>query len=515
MGRPADYEWTPLGLDTDPVPGDPASIGQESQHLAAVAKQISSQVDALRKIANDNVECGKHAEVIRSSANDLADQLDKVVGRYQKVSSALSGWIPELEQAQSMSVQALDQAEGPYKQLNQTVALPAGSSLTAQQAQAVQSYHTAMNKAQNELDTAKALLTRATTLRDNSASHYAGLINSACDDGMKDSWWDQFKDWVSQYAGIIKDICTVLEYIATILAVIALFIPGLDIIVILGIAVTALALLGRTLLAATGNGSWFDVALDAFALVTFGGGKIAGKLMAGTLETTEDVARSLIQTERDSSLLGKAGNLLGKASDLVEGSSVLKSAAAGLDHLGLGKAAEALTGMAGKAAGALDKASVTLLEKASPSLETTLKTVSEEVKPLETALYGGEEESLTMARKMTAIAARFPESTEITQLSGKFNTLLNMQRGLFGAANAADQGDKWAGGFSWYGQSGETPIASVSIPGTEPYNNLKESWTTEGGFSTGVADGIVNVAAVTAPPIGLPAEAFRFALSEW
>jgi hypothetical protein len=53
---------------------------------------------------------------------------------------------------------------------------------------------------------------------------------------------------------MIKDICAVLEVIATILAV-ALFIPGLDIIVALAIAVTALALAGRTLLAATGNGS--------------------------------------------------------------------------------------------------------------------------------------------------------------------------------------------------------------------------------------------------------------------
>jgi hypothetical protein len=101
MGRPADYEWRPLGLDTDPVPGDPASIGQESNHL----------------------------------------------------------------------VQALDQAEVPYKQLNQTVILPSGSNLTAQQQQAIQNYHTAVNKAQNELDAAKALLAKATTLRDNSASH--------------------------------------------------------------------------------------------------------------------------------------------------------------------------------------------------------------------------------------------------------------------------------------------------------------------------------------------------------
>lgn len=482
MGRPAGYQWQPLGLDSDPVPGDSGRISQEAQHLSSVASQITSQVAALRKIAGDNVECGQHAEVIRSSAGDLADQLDKVVGRYQKVSSALNGWIPDLEKAQSMSIQALDQAEGPYKQLNQPVVLPSGNSLTAQQKQDVQNYHTAMNKAQGELDAAKALLAKATTLRDNSASYHAGLINKACDDGVKDSWWDKFKDWVSQYAGIIKDICTVLEIIATILAIVALFIPGLDIIVILGLAVTALALIGRTMLAATGNGSWFDVALDAFALLTFGMGKVVGSLMKGTLSATEDVAKGLIQAERDASILGKAGNLLGKLSDAVENSSVLKTAITSLDRVGMGKLGDGLSGLTSKFSGFVGKAGVGLLERASPSLEKTLATVSEDVKPLETALYGGEKESLLMSRNMATIVSRFPESPEIVQLSGKFNTLLNVQRGIFGAANGVDQWDKWVGGFSWYGQNGDTPIVNLHFPGTEFYSNYKETWTTEGGL---------------------------------
>ena len=515
MGRPAGYQWEPLGLDSDPVPGDPAQISQEAQHLSSVANQISGQVAALRKIASDNVECGQHADVIRSSAGDLADQLDKVVGRYQNVSSALNGWIPDLEEAQSMSIQALDQAEGPYKQVNQQVVLPSGNNLTAQQKQDVQNYHTAMNKAQGELTAAKNLLNKATSLRDNSASYHAGLINKACDDGVKDSWWDKFKDWVSQYAGIIKDICTVLEIIATILAVIALFIPGLDIIVILGIAATALALIGRTMLAATGNGSWFDVALDAFALLTFGAGKIVGNMMKGAFGATEDVAKGLIQAERDASVLGKVGNALRGVSDAVENSSIVKAAVTGLDRLGLAKFADGLSGIVGKATEALDKVGVAALEKASPSLEKTLAAVSEDAKPLETALYGGEKESLLMTRKMAAIVARFPESPEIAQLSGKFNTWLNVQRGIFGSATGVDQWDKWVGGFSWYGQNGEHPVVDAHIPGTEFYSNFKESWTTEGGISTGLANGIVDTAAVVAPPVGPPMEAFRFSLSEW
>ena len=425
------------------------------------------------------------------------------------MSAALNGWIPELEQAQTWSVQALNQAEVPYQKLNQAVVLPSGSNLTAQQQQAVTSYHTSMKTAQNELDAAKALLNKATSLRDSSGSSTASKINSAIDDGVKDSWWDSFKEWVGHYAGVIKDICTVLEVIATILAVIALFIPGLDIIVILGIAATALALAGRTMLAATGNGSWFDVALDAFALLTFGAGKIVGSLMKGTFAATEDVAKGLIQAERDSSILGKAGNLLGKASDVVENSSLVKAVASSLDHAGLGKLGEGVTSLADKASGLLGKLSVTALEKASPSLEKTLATVSEDMKPLETALYGGEEKSLMMTRNMTAIAQRFPESPEIAQLGSKFNTLLNFQRGIFGSANAADQWDKWAGGLEWDHVNG-TPMGSLHIPGTQFYRDYKESLTSEGGLSTAQANDIVNVLQFT--PAAVPAVGFRAAL---
>lgn len=481
MGRPAGWQWRPLGLDSDPVPGDPQQISEEARHLAAVAKQITGQVAMLRTIAHSGDEVGKHAEKIRSSAGDLANQLDKVVGRYKKVSSALNGWIPELEKAQAMSIQALNEAEGPYSQLNQQVALPSGPNLTAKQKQQVQDYNNAMNRAQEQLNAALELLSRATSLRDTQGSYYAGLINQACDDAVKDSWWEGFEDWVSQYAGIIKDICTVLEYIATILAIVALFIPGLDIIVILGIAATALALVGRTMLAATGNGSWFDVALDLFALLTFGFGKVVGKVMESTFESAEDVAKSLRAAKIAESPIGRMASRIADFAGDLKGNSVLKGTAGFLKDLGMTNLSEGLTRTVTKAGDLLEGAGASVMEHVAPSVEKTLASVPKDIKPAEVALYGGEKESLLITRNMAALAKQFGNEPEFAELNAKFGMLLNIQRGDFALTNLADEWDKWVGGFSWYGQSGEHPVASLSIPGTEFYSDFKESLVTSGG----------------------------------
>lgn len=315
MGRPAGYQWEPLGLDSDPVPGDPAQISQEARHLASVAAEITNQVAALRKIGSDGTEVGEHADKIRSQANSLAGQLDKLVGRYTKVSAALSGWVPELEQAQAMSIQALNQAEGPYQKLHQTVVLPSGPNLTTQQKQSITNYHNSMQQAQAQLADAQALLTKATTLRDDSGNHYANVINNACNDGMRDhsslfgsifGFFTGVFHWVADHwSQIVADVCTVLEIVATILAIaafiIAQFIPVLDVLVdglvLASMIATGAALGGRIALAVTHHGSWMDVALDAFALLTFGTGRIAGTIARGLLPGAEAASKLAMTSE--------------------------------------------------------------------------------------------------------------------------------------------------------------------------------------------------------------------------
>jgi len=467
MGRPAGSQWRPLGLDSDPVPGDPEQISAEAQHLASVAGEITSQVAMLQQIAHSDDEVGQHADKIRSAAGDLATQLDKVVGRYQKVASALDGWIPELEQAQAMSVQALDQAEAPYAQLNQQVVLPSGPNLTAQQKQAVQDYHNAVNRAQQQLDDAKALLNRATSLRDTQASHYAGLIRSACDDGVKDSWWDSFKDWVSQYAGLIKDICEALEIAATILAVLALIFSGVGWIVLLGLALTAVALVGRTMLAATGNGSWADVIVDAIALITFGVGTGLTRLLGKTVDGMVALAKTM-ESAKVAEMLDDFADVAGSA--------------------------------------AKQRVLAKFLEKAVPVVENEARTTF-----LERLFDAGDREVVNMMKTVAGLGEKFSDSPAISVIADQATSLETALRANFIVNNVVGVGSIAAGGVTLYGVDG-TPEGSLAIPGlSDLYEKyVEEPLTTEGGLSTGQVGALVNVAT---PVIGIPLQGFRWALS--
>lgn len=177
MGRPPGYQWQPLGLDTDPVPGDPQAVSAEAAHLASVARTVTGQLAALRKISADSTETGQHAEKIRAAALSLAGSLQAVAARYARTSSALTGWVPELEQAQAMSIRALNEAEAPYARLRQAVILPSGPNLTAAQQEQIAGYNASMRRAQDQLDTARVLLTRAVTLRDTQAAYWAAKIS--------------------------------------------------------------------------------------------------------------------------------------------------------------------------------------------------------------------------------------------------------------------------------------------------------------------------------------------------
>jgi hypothetical protein len=154
MTRPAD--WLPLGLEADPIPGDPERISQEAAHLSRVATTITSQIAALRKIGtggSDGTLVGEYADTIRSSANGLADQLNKVEGRYQKTSQALNQWVPELEYAQSESIQALREAEDAARrqQASAPVTVPAGQKETTQQKQQDVARAKALQQADSDL----------------------------------------------------------------------------------------------------------------------------------------------------------------------------------------------------------------------------------------------------------------------------------------------------------------------------------------------------------------------------
>ena len=60
--------------------------------------------------------------------------------------------------------------------------------------------------------------------------------------------------------------------IVAVLALVCLLIPGVGWLLIAAIALTAMLLAVHTMLAATGNGSWLDVAIDIIGIATLGYG---------------------------------------------------------------------------------------------------------------------------------------------------------------------------------------------------------------------------------------------------
>jgi hypothetical protein len=455
MGRPTGMAWRPLGLDEDPTPGDPGRVTDEVSHLNSVASTILDQINALKQIAGDDSDplIGQYADKIRESAKDLVGTLQTVHDRYTKVASALGGWEPDLVSAQAMSLTALNEAEGPYKQLQllngPTISAPQTSPPTPQQQQAAADHKAAVTKAQGQLSDAIGDLHKAVKFRDDRANYWAGQINSASHDSLKDSWWDSFKDFIGHWAWLIKDICTALEVIGAVLAIIALFATGVGWLLMVAFIVTAVALLGRTLLAATGNGSWLDVALDAVALLTLGlSGGISGVgglvgRAGATLEDAVKVGDSIVQTARDASLTGKVMSVLDKGAD------IFSNVSDWLHNIpGLSFAAKLFDKGADWAAGAnefLDD----FQDALRPMAGDMVKGLEEKEAALR-AIHGGEELANNLV-KMNVLKTAFSDSPEVMALAGKFTTEFNTARGLIFGGAAESLGGLGLSGVPIYG----------------------------------------------------------------
>ncbi|GMA86396.1 hypothetical protein GCM10025868_16460 [Angustibacter aerolatus] len=148
---------------------------------------------------------------------------------------------------------------------------PAGA--TDDEVRTWQTDHQAFLDAQSGVSGAASDLRALEEERDDEARPIAKAIRHGADDDVKDGWWDNFCDFMDRYAGVFDAIGKICGAIGLVLMVVALFVPGLNGLVI---AVTLIGLGAHAALASTGNGSWTDVGLDVLALATLGIGRFAG-----------------------------------------------------------------------------------------------------------------------------------------------------------------------------------------------------------------------------------------------
>ncbi len=281
--RPTD--WSPL-TGPDPVPGDPDEVERAAKSLVDVAEEITRQARNLRTLSTAEGWDADAGRTFADSARDLAGQLDKAHGRYATAGGALKRYAPELRHAQSVADTALTEAKAAQTTINANqppAYLPAGPP-TPDEATAERHRQYAHDDGISTLQAARRKLDEATQHRDEHAGRAARAISDSVDhDGLADSWWDKFTNWVHEHADILKAIAEIAEMVATVLSTIALlisWIPVLDFLspVLLGLAALAsgVALVCNLMLALAGDGSWLDVAVDLFAVVTFGFGAKAG-----------------------------------------------------------------------------------------------------------------------------------------------------------------------------------------------------------------------------------------------
>jgi hypothetical protein len=336
VGRPTD--WTPLAA-ADPVPGDPVEVALIGGRLQQVADQISADVTWLRSLCTAQFWDSGAGEAFQGQVDDAAGKLAKAHERYLAAGQALGssttgpGYAGALDQAQSLSLRALTQAQQawsvmrtqlaavevankgfvPYAGMPSLAIFPAQPQLDssgnpvpmfapAEASTQLRAAVSRYNASALEYRTANGWLAEAIAARDAAAARAAVAIQAALGaDGLQDQtglWHDITSaadatfGWAEQHwAQVVGDIATVCGWIATALGVLALIFaficpPVAAALEGMALTLTEVAAVCHLILAIFGQGSWADLGLDMVSLVTFGWGR--NLLRAG--ETTVEVA---------------------------------------------------------------------------------------------------------------------------------------------------------------------------------------------------------------------------------
>jgi hypothetical protein len=307
------HDWSPLKYSADPIPGDPDQVEAAAKSYATTADSVNQVSDYLANLDGD----GQRSDTITAlmaRSRELSGQLLSVSGRYSETAAALLYYAPELRAAQAMADSAISEgapAESQRKQAAnnaQDIYLGWMTTLDPNSAKEFEdSYNVAKQRASAaayEVSLARNKVEEAIRRRDAAAEHAKSLIESAIvNSPMTDSVLDKFKEVLDKAADILTkvgkwiwDNIDTISLVLTVAAAVLAFIPGLDVIAPVLLALSKVATIIGRVKAAAGvvksvttavkTGDWSGVvATGAAALAGWAvgkvGGAVAGKLASG------------------------------------------------------------------------------------------------------------------------------------------------------------------------------------------------------------------------------------------
>jgi hypothetical protein len=295
--RPVD--WAPL-RDSDPIPGDPASLHELANHLLGVAEAIRTENTRMASLDAGEIWESDAAVTFTELQEKLPPDLELAATRYETVANALYAWETALSGAQARADAAriaaqeaqaeIDAADDGIEQMDEWQVTAQG---VAEQANAVAEpgavpvepepwsgadHHALRAAAVERREAARAELEGAENDRDEAATVAEGAIDGASHDDLENpGFWES----------VLLAAADVLSIAAAVLGVLSIFFPVLaPFALIVGLVSMGL----NFYLAATGAKGWKDFIIDAIGLVTFGVGRSAGLL--GRLATARPFARA-------------------------------------------------------------------------------------------------------------------------------------------------------------------------------------------------------------------------------
>lgn len=304
MARPTD--WSAVGMQLDPVPGDPAEIRQSASSARSIEQAIAQQVERLKSLKDGEGWESESGEKFRDSAGDLAGAIEKAKGRYTQLAAALDEWANGLEglqrEADAALLQAQDAQDAHRAAANQTITADEDSPEHQDQ---VDAQDRALNAAQGDIDAAAAIVRRIGGPFGEEgeygelAGRVADRIRQGADDGLKDGWFDHVKQAIHDAKGVLEVIKSVLNVVALVLVVaaviVAMAIPGVNLIAfaIAGLVVSSIVFGITAAQATAGDASASDVAWAAVGVAASAVGLGAAKAATSALPAmTRSVAQS-------------------------------------------------------------------------------------------------------------------------------------------------------------------------------------------------------------------------------
>lgn len=277
-----NLDWSPLDLDSDPVYADPDVVIAAQKRYSHIATTIDDATAKLKQIVDTNSDslAGQYVEGLKSEAGTLKDSLSKAAVRYHDVADEIGKYEPDLDRGLTETAGARTDAEEAQTAQTKAQALPdPQKSSDGTTSPEEQQKGTDKNKANTDAD---AKMSAAKTRLDNAlgALNVAGkrfgdaVSARRYTDGLTDSYKDKLD-------AVMAKISQIFAIIGMILGVLAILIPGVNVIVIAGVVAGAITLIANIVLYVDGKGSVLDVVLGAVGLGLAGLGAIVAVVGKG------------------------------------------------------------------------------------------------------------------------------------------------------------------------------------------------------------------------------------------